>query len=104
MSKYANTVIYMITCKDEDIEPAYIGHTTNYESRQRVHKTRCINSNNAKHNFNVYKYIRSHGGWDNWEFHIIERYPCQTLKQANKREKYWYQKLGKNKALNMVEL
>jgi hypothetical protein len=38
----------------------------------------------------VYEFIRNNGGFDNWDFIEIERFPCKSKAEAHMRENYWY--------------
>jgi hypothetical protein len=33
--------------------------------------------------------IRENDGWDNWDFVVVEEYPCQNIIEATLRERYW---------------
>lgn len=90
---YLNNVIYKITCNDETIKDIYIGHTTSFYQRQRMHKSNCNNINSKGYNYKIYKIIRENGGWDNWKMDIIEKYPCYDIEDAKERERYWIEKL-----------
>ena len=46
------------------------------------------------YNLPVYRFIRDNGGWCNWEFILLEDYPCRNKKQLNIRERFWFEKLG----------
>jgi hypothetical protein len=100
MPTYVNTVIYVIKCKNEQITDCYVGNTTNLKSRKAEHKYNCINENSKSHLLKVYVFIRNNGGWDNFEIIEIEKYPCNSKKEANYREHYWYVELGST--LNMI--
>jgi hypothetical protein len=95
---YLNTVIYNIVCKDLTITDVYVGHTTDFRSRKSHHKRNCCNPNYRSHHLKVYEYIRSNGGWDNFEMLEIEKYPCGDANEARSRERYWYE--VKNAKLN----
>lgn len=99
---YQNTIIYKIVCNDLNIKYTYVGHTTNFKERKRHHKVNCNNKNeNDKHfKLKVYTTIRECGGWDNWSMVEIENFPCDSLNEATKRERYWYEELNAN--LNMI--
>lgn len=86
---YRSTIIYKICCKDETVEDMYIGHTTNFEKRKFYH-SRDSETSLTK----VYKFIRSHGGWDNWNMIILANYTCNNFEHACKLEWYWWNKLG----------
>jgi hypothetical protein len=76
-----------------NIKDEYVGHTTNFIERKRLHKNCCCNSGNEKHNYYVYKVIRENGGWENWSMVEIEKFPCANKNEAEKRERYWIETL-----------
>lgn len=92
LANYLKTVIYKIQCKDETISDIYIGHTTCYYQRYRMHKSNCNNENSKGYNYKIYKIIRDNGGWDNWDMSIIEKFPCNNVDEARNRERYWIEK------------
>jgi len=94
MSNYQNGTIYKIVCKDAEITDCYVGSTTSHLKRKSQHKSRCNNKNDKEYNYPVYRFIRDNGGWDNWEFVLLEDYPCRNKKQLNIRERFWFEKLG----------
>jgi hypothetical protein len=94
LADYLNTVIYEIKCKDEKIIDTYIGHTTCFSQRYRMHKNSCINPNQPNHNCKIYQNIRANGGWENWEMVGIEQFPCNNVNEAREREAYWIQLLS----------
>lgn len=91
---FSQLVIYIISCKNADIKPVYIGSTTHLLKRQANHKDSCTNPNNKKYNLKIYNFIRENGGWDNWEVLEIEKYPCVSSEEATKRERYWYERFA----------
>lgn len=93
-TNYANSIIYKIVCNDLNITDCYVGHTTSFKDRKRLHKACCNNENNPHHNLKIYTIIRANGGWDNWEVIEIEKYPCETCNQAKTRERFWYEELN----------
>jgi hypothetical protein len=94
LANYTNTVIYKIYCKDESIKDIYIGHTTYFYQRQKLHKSNCGCETSKAYNYKIYKIIRDNGGWDNWIMEIIEKYPCQTIDEAKTRERFWIETLS----------
>ena len=92
LANYKNTVIYKIICKDETITDIYIGHTTNFKQRNKLHKSTCNVESLKGYNYKIYKIIRENGGWDNWNMIIIEEYPCESVNEARERERYWIEK------------
>jgi hypothetical protein len=86
---YAKTIIYRIVCNDVTITDSYVGHTTDYKSRKRHHKSICNNVNDKKYNLKVYQFIRANGGWKNFTMLKIENYPCKDVHEATVRERYW---------------
>ena len=68
-----NYTFYKIYSKDPAITECYIGSTEDIEGRKTKHKSSCNNINDPiEYNYKVYQYIRSNGGWDNFEFEIID--------------------------------
>ena len=55
-----------------NVEECYIGSTTNYKKRMIHHKSDCNNTTGPNYNAKVYKFIRANGGFENWDFEIIE--------------------------------
>jgi len=93
------SVIYKIYCLDENIKDCYIGSTNDLITRKRAHKKCCNNINNNRHNLNVYKFIRANGGWENFDFMILEQF--ETIINKNellKIERKYIEK--KNSTLN----
>jgi hypothetical protein len=97
---FQNTVIYKIVCNDLNIEDVYVGHTTNFTKRKYRHKSNSQNLNGNEYEYKIYKTIREYGGFENWSMIEIEKYPCNDLQEASKRERYYYELL--NAKLNTV--
>ena len=95
-SKYSNTVIYKIVCKDVNINLVYVGHTINFNRRRLDHKTKCNNAKSKSYNSKKYSEIRNNGGWSNFNMIEIEKYPCSNKYEACKREQHYYEKLNAN--------
>ncbi len=95
-ANYLNTVIYKISCKDIDINDIYIGHTTDFKQRYRLHKSNCNVDTSKGYNYKIYKIIRENGGWNNWEMSIIENFPCENVDEARNRERYWIENESSN--------
>ena len=98
---YSNTIIYKITCKDETISDAYVGHTTNFVQRKYAHKMCCINDTTNTSNCKLYQVIRNNGGWNNWKMEIIDVISCNDMYDAKKKEQEYVVLLQAN--LNSVE-
>jgi predicted GIY-YIG superfamily endonuclease len=78
-------IMYKIICADAPIY-IYIGCTSNFRKRKNLHKCMCTKSTTEGHNRKLYKVIRKHGGWDNWDMIPFETFECNTEIQAHKRE------------------
>ncbi len=76
MSDYQQGKIYKISCKETG--EIYIGST--------VHLQRRINNHLAKSNTCVSRQIIERG---NYEFELIEDYPCYTSRELHAREQHW---------------
>jgi hypothetical protein len=103
LENYVKTVIYKIVCKTNDVY-AYVGHTTNLANRKHAHINNCrkeelrrgdVMVKNTAYNLPIYKTIRENGGMSEWEFVIIEEYPCENVTEASVREQYWINELRK---------
>jgi hypothetical protein len=81
--------IYKIACKDPLITDVYVGSTTKPRARVVSHKSKCNNINGIHYYLPVYQFIRETGGWENWEFIIIETIFCNNKKEALFTEKKW---------------
>ena len=95
---YSKSSIYNIVCRDNGINDCYVGSTTNMTSRKSSHRIRCIDEDNPKHHYKVYSFIREHGGWENWNFVLIERFSCKDNDELRAREQHFYELL--NSTLN----
>ena len=62
--------IYRIECLNPEIKDFYIGSTGDLKERIANHKCCCNNINRPEYNYKLYKFIRNHGGWDNWRIDI----------------------------------
>jgi hypothetical protein len=98
---YSNTIIYKITCKDQEVSDIYVGHTTNFVQRKHAHKQTCNNPNAVSYNCKVYRIIRTHGGWNNWHMEIINFFNCADLFEAKQKEQEYFISLHAN--LNSIE-
>lgn len=97
---FQNLVIYKIVCNDINVTDSYVGSTTNFTKRKSSHKSACTNVNDKHHKLCVYQFIRKNGNWENWSMIEIEKYPCNSLNDAHKRERYWLENL--KATLNVV--
>jgi hypothetical protein len=91
---YSNSSIYRIVCKDEFVTECYVGSTFNLRKRIGDHKGACKNPNTLGHNVPLYKFIRNHGGWENWDVVEVERVSCENVKQLRIRERQWFEHYG----------
>ena len=73
MSEESKQYYYVYKLFNPDCSEFYIGSTTNMKERIRCHKKDCNNENSPRHyNIKVYRYIRSNGGYDKWQYEILE--------------------------------
>ena len=93
---YKKVIIYKLVCDDLSVKDLYVGHTTDFTNRKKLHKQCSLNPTNSKHNYKVYKMIRDNGGWDNWSMIEIEKYLCNDENEARARERQWYELLDAN--------
>lgn len=101
MSRYQNGLIYKIVCNDINIKECYIGSCCNFNKRKNCHKSRCNKETDRNYNLKVYKFIRENGGWDNWSMIQIETYQCETKRELETRERYFFETLRAELNSNM---
>ena len=90
---YSKTQIYKWVCNDPDIISCYVGHTTNWVKRKAAHKLVCNDEKSNSHHFQIYQIMRTNGGIENWNMILVEDYPCDNSREAEKREQYWKDEL-----------
>ena len=90
---YSNTHFYKICCRDLDITDIYVGHTTDFRKRKWSHKSACENTSSNRHNLPVYRFIRDHNGWNNWDMILIEIRSCDNALDAKKVERNYIEQL-----------
>ena len=98
---YSKCQIYKIVCKDLAISDCYIGNTCSWIQRKSDHKRSSNNETRREYYQYKYKFIREHGGWDNWSMVLIEDYPCETRIQAEQRERYWIETINATLNINI---
>ena len=91
---YQNSVVYKICCKDPEIKDIYVGSTTNFKRRMSNHKTNCNNEKNKHYNYPVYRFIRDHGGFNNWSVVKIRDVVCKDKYELVAEERKEFEKLG----------
>jgi hypothetical protein len=96
----ADYYFYKLVCIDDDVELEYIGSTSNWKQRNRLHKSKCNNPNDKAYNTKKYQIIRANGGWDNWRMLEIGRREKLTLREAELIEEEYRQE--HRAKLNMV--
>jgi hypothetical protein len=87
---------YQIVPKDKSIDLKYNGQTTDFERRKYQHTRSCVNPNHKTYNYKIYQKIREQGGFDNFEFVILEIHLVNDMSEARIREQYWYNLLESN--------
>ena len=90
---YSKSIIYKIVCKNPEIKDCYVGSTTNYDKRKWNHKYDCNNEKSKNYNYNIYKFIRDNGNWENFDMIIIEKFKCNDKLELHQRERYWLENL-----------
>jgi len=88
---YENSVIYKITCKDENCKDVYVGQTSDIVRRKYAHKSQSQNKNMF-----LYNVIDENGGWDNWTMEVVEKYLAKSKQDILDREQYWINHLEAN--------
>jgi len=68
--KKVNGFCYVLSHKSLNLK-MYYGSTEDIPDRWENHISNCNNPNCEKYNYQVYKYIREHGGIQNWKIDTI---------------------------------
>lgn len=97
---WSKCMFYRLVCRDIAVTECYVGSTTNETNRRNCHKSRCTNENDPAYNLYVYRFIRDHGSWDNWQLIVIEHRPVNSKRESLIRERFFVEeykaKLNKN--------
>ena len=103
MPDYSKGYIYKIVCKDISVRNIYIGSSAD-SYRKSKHKSACNKETGKKRNQKLYKFIRAHGGWDNWKLVELYKYPCNYKSELEQEEcwawdkySYYYEMLNDRK-------
>ena len=91
---YSKTFIYKLCCNDINIKDIYVGHSTDFKSRNQKHKSSCNNVNNKSYNQYNYQFIRENGGYENWKMIKLYDFPCNSKREAEAEEDKTMQELG----------
>lgn len=86
MRDYQNAVIYRIYCNDIKIKEIYIGSTCDFKKRWNQHKTSCYYEKGPHYNSKLFRFIRDHGGIENWSIEKIMNFPCESNLELRKQE------------------
>lgn len=89
MPDYSKGLIYKLCSKDPEIPEIYVGSTTNFTKRKAQHKSNCKNEKRRHFNLYVYQFIRSHGGFQNWDIIQIEEYNAKNKRDLETRERFY---------------
>jgi len=57
----------------------YVGSTVNLYKRKVSHKSNCNDEKSKKYNFPVYQYIRDNGGYDTFDYEILDTRFCSKV-------------------------
>lgn len=90
---YNRGKIYKLCCKDANITDIYVGSTLNHYRRKNLHKHHCNNPKSIRYNFPVYKFMRDHGGFDNWDIIVLEEYAAENKNDLLWKEREWIENL-----------
>ena len=79
-------IIYLIKHKNDDTKKVYVGSTINLKHRIRDHRQNCNNEKNKRYNYKLYQYLRENGGFNMYEFIILECYVFNFKHELHHRE------------------
>jgi hypothetical protein len=86
---YSKCMFYRLVCRDPNVKEVYVGHTTSEVDRRATHKSCCTNEKGKGYNLFVYRFIREHGSWDNWQLIVHEKRAVEDVIAARLRERHW---------------
>ena len=87
-ARQSEVSIYKLYSKDPEIKNIYIGCTKRLLSHMTKHYYQCHTSNTTQHNAYVYRFIREHGGWNNWTYEILKTVTLTTMEQRKLKQHY----------------
>lgn len=91
MPDFSKCIIYKIQSKDPQITDVYIGSTCSFSQRKANHKQYTNCDYLRQYQYPLYKFIREHGGYDQFEMIPLERYTeCKDHMDKSMRERKWY--------------
>ena len=97
----SEAIIYRISCKDKSKPECYVGHTMKpITTRTYHHMKTCENQKYKYHNKSLYRFIRSNGGFSNFDIQVLEN-GLMSKSQARIREQYWIENY--NPCLNKID-
>ena len=82
-------MFYRLVCRDPTVTEVYVGHTTSEVDRRSSHKSKCHNEKSKQYNYFVYRFIRDHGGFENWQLIVHEKKPVKDIFEAVLQERKW---------------
>lgn len=82
-------IIYLIKHKTCDDKKVYVGSTNNLKKRINEHKSSCNNEKCNDYNLKIYQYIRENGGFNQYEFIILECYAYNFKHDLLCKEDYY---------------
>ena len=59
------------------------------KNRMGKHKYTVNCVTHEKYNFKKYRFIRSHGGWENWDHEVLESLDVESTEELRMREQNW---------------
>tara|TARA_R110002049_G_scaffold64543_1_gene170167 strand:- start:29 stop:511 length:483 start_codon:yes stop_codon:yes gene_type:complete len=86
--------VYELKSKDKSITKTYIGSTWDIKTRLIKHKQSFHNKNSKDYNYPLYRYIREHGGFDNFEMTIIDSDECEDKTELHCAEQFYIDMSG----------
>ena len=90
---YGKGLVYKWVCNDLTVPDFYVGSTTNFNERKRLHKYGCTKEGNSKYHYALYVKMRETGGFENWCMILIENYACGSKKELEARERHFIEAL-----------
>jgi len=86
--------VYKLCCLYPEVKDIYIGSTRSFRQRKNKHKSNCNTPTNNRYNLYVYDFIRTHGGWVNWNMISLFTGEFETKHEMHRKEREYIEELG----------
>lgn len=91
---YSRTAFYLLECKDPLNPYFYVGSSTSVSRKKAYHKACSLDPNKIDP---ISQQIRANGGWNNWNFIVLDEEVCESKTHQIVSTTYWESEVRKIK-------